>query len=95
MYCRKCQKEKEPSDGHHLHPKALGGSDKEERIWLCEGCHDFVHKLMLNWIGNYLGYKEAYACGQYIKKRTLGWLPIEEKRKLEEWDKQHQTLDKP
>lgn len=40
--CKRCGGE--ASERHHIKFRNEGGEDnKKNRVWLCQGCHDFIH----------------------------------------------------
>lgn len=45
-YCVNCGKE--ATMLHHIVPKALGGNNKDNLVWLCDECHGKIHEIEYN-----------------------------------------------
>ena len=55
--CTRCSKEENKNEPLHLHhqiPRAMGGTDKDGRMYVCKPCHDKTHldinKIIYPWI---------------------------------------------
>ena len=74
----KCEKEFEEEkdlDSHHQHPKFMDNKKGEGmKDWLCKGCHDFLHKIILGWVWKFVPEESKQKCIDYVKRKTEQWL---------------------
>lgn len=71
--CMKCGlKEEKQLHLHHIIPKCIGGTDKDERIYLCEKHHNILHNFLLKilWKNRNKDANEIYSA---IKDFTKRW----------------------
>lgn len=76
MKCDKCFKDFEEREiqEHHRHPRFMDNpKGNGMKDYLCKGCHDFLHKLMLKWLWDSRDMSKEKSI-DYIKKRTQLWI---------------------
>jgi len=74
--CKKCGFDGNQEDIHlhHIIPKAIGGTDRDGRIYLCKKCHDILHNMLPGFLWRFVGDFDKVACKDYITKLSKWWV---------------------
>lgn len=59
---------------HHYIPKAIGGTDKDGRVYLCEKHHNILHQYLLKVAFFYVPDDKKESCRRAIDFFSRGWV---------------------
>jgi len=77
-YCRKKGCRNPVAEEHHIIPKAIGGTDKDGRRYLCKKHHDILYFMLLGKIFEWYVPKDKVAeCYGKIEDFSYWWIDQE------------------
>lgn len=74
IFCRKKGCANPVCQLHHYVPKAIGGTDSDGRVYLCEKHHDILHKMIIKQLWDFVPDDKKVACRAAVEQFGRWWV---------------------
>lgn len=77
IFCRKAGCRSPECELHHIIPKAIDGTDKQGRVYLCPKHHDILQGMLIKIVWQFVPLEARKACWEAIDAFSRAWVKKE------------------